>query len=190
MNRKNYNKKHNKKQNEPIVQCINANISQEKMIDIQAEAYYIALKKIEEENKHKELNKTTQYKWYEKIFLILNIYLFPIHISKKFSINKYIYETAYVLIISSLIRSIGTIGWIIGIYNFIFKTMCAIIENGMNIETIYTILFSICFVVFGSILIISANVFEKEEDSNRIYAYSASILALFSFCISVLTLIL
>ena len=57
-------------------------ISEERMIEIQAEAYYRAIKRIKDGEKNNNINSVgdtykKKYKWYEKILFIFNIFLFP-----------------------------------------------------------------------------------------------------------------
>lgn len=60
---------------------------------------------------------------------------------------------------------------------------------GVNNEIIGVGSFSLVILLFGSIFILAAGVFEKETDSNKIYAYSASVIALVSCIVSIVALL-
>lgn len=65
-------RKKNKKYNTENMLHHNESISK-KMIEIHEEAYYRALKRIEEENEsHNIREEKREYKWYEKILLVIN----------------------------------------------------------------------------------------------------------------------
>mgnify|MGYP003261625933 FL=1 len=77
MNRRIY-----KKKKEQIIRYIGNDISQEQMIDIQAEAYYRALMKVEkeknEENKKNEQNEQKKkHKLYQEILFVINVVFWP-----------------------------------------------------------------------------------------------------------------
>lgn len=84
MNRRIY-----KKKKEQIIRYIGNDISQEQMIDIQAEAYYRALMKVEKEkndkvNKKNEENKKNEqneqkkkHKLYQEILFVINVVFWP-----------------------------------------------------------------------------------------------------------------
>ena len=61
-----------KKQKQQIVKYESSNISQEQMIEIQAEAYYRALKRIEDEKAKEDEQKPERrkYKWYEEVLFL------------------------------------------------------------------------------------------------------------------------
>lgn len=56
--------------------------------------------------------------------------------------------------------------------------------------SINTFVFSFFIQLVGSFMIISGKAFNEEQDSMKIYAYSASIIALVSCIVSIVTLIL
>lgn len=49
------------------------------MIEIQSEAYYRALKRIEDEKNEadKEMAEKKKWKWYDKVLFLLNVIIFP-----------------------------------------------------------------------------------------------------------------
>lgn len=66
-----------KKPKQQIIKYESNNLSQEQMIEIHAEVYYRALKRIEVEKAKNDQQKSEKrkYKWYEEILFGLNIFL-------------------------------------------------------------------------------------------------------------------
>lgn len=77
--------KRKSKNKEQILKYESSNISQEKMIEIQAEAYYRALKRIEAEKTKDDEQKheKKKYKWYENILFVVNVLFWPWKINNK-----------------------------------------------------------------------------------------------------------
>lgn len=184
------NKRKLGKKKDEIVKYQSNSISQERIIEIQAEAYYRALKRIENE-KLKEAEKMPEknkYKWYEEVFFLLNTLFWPWKISKKFSVSNRIYDSILVLIISSTFVIVGTVIWIIGIIGQVYL-IYRMIKLGITGELLIISAIMLYVLLGGSILVLAGNEFEKEKDSNKIYAYSASIIALISCIVSIIALL-
>lgn len=178
------NKKNNLKNMQYINRCM---LSQEQMIEIQEEAYYRALKRIEQEHiLNKELKgkmKKKKFKRSERVLLVLNALFFPWKINKNFFIDNQIYDCVLVMstfmimtVVGSLMWALG-IGWLIDI--LIVRRIDSMIED---ISKCLVLLF------LGSAFILSGKAFEKETDSTKIYAYSASIYALISCIAAIITI--
>lgn len=183
--------KRKSKKNKEIVQYESSNLSQEKMIEIQAEAYYRVIKRIENEkeiksekeieNKHTEVRK---YKWYENILFVINALLWPWKIHKNFQLKDNIYDNVLVVFISIIMQILGTVLWLFGI--IIILSNFFINNNGI----ITTVAFAIFSLTFGSMFILAGGQFSEEKDSNRIYAYSSCMLALVGCIIAIVAIIL
>lgn len=183
--------KRKSKKNKEIVQYESSNLSQEKMIEIQAEAYYRVIKRIESEkeiksekeieNKHTEARK---YKWYENILFVINALLWPWKIHKNFQLKDNIYDNVLVVFISIIMQILGAVLWLFGIIiilsNFFIN----------NNDIITTVSFAIFSLTFGSMFILAGGQFSEEKDSNRIYAYSSCMLALVGCIIAIVAIIL
>ncbi len=179
-----------KKQKQQIIKYESNNMSQEQMIEIQAEAYYRALKRIEDEKAKADEQKSEKrkYKWYEEVLFCLNIFLWPWKISKRFTINNRIYDSVPVMFVSGILQLVGGLMWLVGmvslgaeVYNLIIRK----VTNGFFVTSAV----SIVLLSLGSIFILAGGEFEKETDSNKIYAYSASIIALVSCIVSIIALL-
>ena len=167
-------------------------ISEERMIEIQAEAYYRAIKRIKDGEKNNNINSVggtykKKYKWYEKILFILNIFLFPWITNKRFVLSDKIYDSVLVLVVSAIMQFLGTVAWLIGIGGIVY--FCIVLKAIKNMRVLGEKL-GVCFflTIMGSIFILAGNAFGKETNSEKIYAYSASILALISCIVSILAL--
>ena len=183
-------KRRSKKNKEQIVRYESSCISQEKMIEIQAEAYYRALKRIENEKNEsdEQNNEKKKYKWYEEIQFILNVLLWPWRINKKFNVSDRVYDSILVLFVWGVLKFIGGVMWIVGVIAFI-GMLWQIITIGFVNEFISTIPIVIISLLLGSVFVLAGDAFSKETDSNKIYAYSASIIALISCIVSIIAMI-
>lgn len=95
-----------KRQKQQIVKYESNNISQEQMIEIQAEAYYRALKRIEDEKTKEDEQKPERrkYKWYEEVLFCINVFFWPWKINKRFSVSNKIYDSIPVMFVSVALR--------------------------------------------------------------------------------------
>ena len=175
MNRRIY-----KKKKEQIIRYICNDISQEQMIDIQAEAYYRALMKVEKEkndevNKKNEENKKNEqneqkkkHKLYQEILFVINVVFWPWKINKKFHVGNGIYDSLLVLFVALVLYFCGFIMWLAGIIIILYAiyTIAKLGIDGINI-----FLWSLISMLIGSTFILAGKEFSKETDSNKIYAY-------------------
>ena len=180
----------NKNKAQVIKYDTNTSISKEQMIEIQAEAYYRAIKRDEDEKNvsNTPKMKRNQYKWYEKIGFLLNFFFWPWHICKKYRVVDGIYDSVLVILISSIMSFIGICGWLLGVVIIVFSVYKLICE-GFSVTFVWTILFGVFSILIGSFLTLSGKEFTKETDSNKIYAFSACIIALVSCVVSIISLI-
>lgn len=169
------------KKNNGKMQPEHSNMSEEKFIEIQAEAYYRALKRIEEECIKEEVVEKRTYTFWETVVYLLNVIFVPWKINKKFKLNR-VYDSLLVLIISSTLQIIGSIMWVTGVVIVINAIVPFV--SGISLEICYGLL----PILFGSIVVISGSEFGKETDSNKIYAYSASIIAIISCIVSIVAI--
>lgn len=182
-------KRKTKKQNISVVKNESKIMSQEQMIEMHAEAYYRALKRIEDEKAKDDQQKPEKrkYKWYEEVLFYLNISLWPWKINKRFSINNRIYDSIPVLFVSGVLRFVGGLMWLIGLVGFVFQIYSLVMRRVTN-DFFGIIAISFVLLAMGSMFILAGGAFEKETDSNKIYAYSASIIALVSCIVSIIAL--
>lgn len=183
-------RKNNKNKTQVIKHDANTSLSKEQMIEIQAEAYYRAFKRIEDEKNAGNISKPDRkkYTWYEKLGFILNFFFWPWHICKKYRVVDGIYGSVLVIIISSVMNVVGACGWFVGVGIILFS-VCKLISEGVNLSFVFSILFGLFSILIGSFLTLSGKEFTKETDSNKIYAFSACIIALVSCVVSIISLI-
>lgn len=162
---------------------------QDCMVEIQAEAYYRAFKKIEQEKMEiKEQVEERKEKWYISLLFALNILFFPWSINKRFNVNNQIYDSVLVFFVSGVLYVIGTFMWLLGIYTIIAEIIEMLkVEITNNLVILF--LFGMLFHFFGVIFILAGVAFYKERDSSKIYAYSASVIALISCVVGIIALI-
>ena len=194
-------KRDHKKQGKNTISNESSSLSQEQLIEIQAEAYYRALKRIEEEKADakesdgiEEENVDTKepmqekQKWYMTMFRVLNVLLFPWKISKRFCLKDRLYDNAIVAIISWISQVIGTLIWLVGIITITVGSF-SVIKSEMWYGLFFTISSGLVLDFMGSLLILAGDDFSKEEDSGRIYAFSSSVIALISLLVSIIALL-
>jgi len=179
-----------KKQKQQIVKYESSNISQEQMIEIQAEAYYRALKRIEDEKSKEDEQKPERrkYKWYEEVLFCINVFFWPWKISKRFSVSNKIYDSIPVMFVSGVLRLVGGFLWLAGLVGLGAEVYSLLISKIIS-NYLVTCSISLVLLSLGSIFILAGGAFEKETDSNKIYAYSASIIALVSCIVSIIALL-
>lgn len=179
-----------KKQKQQIVKYESNNISQEQMIEIQVEAYYRALKRIEDEKSKEDEQKPERrkYKGYEEVLFCINVFFWPWKISKRFSVSNKIYDSIPVMFVSGVLRFVGGFLWLVGLVGLGAEVYSVLIGKIIS-NYLVTCSISLVLLSLGSIFILAGGAFEKETDSNKIYAYSASIIALVSCIVSILALL-
>lgn len=184
-------KRNKNKPKSQIVKYEYNSISQNCMIEIQAEAYYRALKRIEQEKSELEVpirdKKVT--KWYMKILLVLNAFFWPWRINKYFRINDRIYDNILVAFVSAVLQGFGGVMWLFGTMLTIYD-IYKIITMGISVTLIILFVIAMLILFIGSTFVISDDKFSQESDSFKIYAYSASIIALVSCVVSVIAMLI
>lgn len=160
-------------------------VDEEKWICMQAEAYYRALKRIEAQKEIKNPESSVQLTRKEQILYIINFFFFSFKIFGKVKLKKEIYNLSIVFATSFIMELVGTAAWLGGLCGIPY-----LILKGELPFDIAIIAMGILLIFIGSMLIIGVRSFEKEEDSNKIYAFTASFLALASLCVSIVTLLI
>lgn len=167
-----------------IIKYDSNGLSQEQMIEIQTEAYYRAIKRIEseKENKYNEgkMNEERKYKWYENILFVLNVLICPWKIHKKFQLKDNIYDSVLVVFVSSMIQIGGELLRLLGVAII----LRAFFVGYRDILTIIAIV--MVSLTLGSAFILAGDQFGKEKDSNKIYAYSSCMLAIAGCIIAII----
>lgn len=119
------------------------------MIEIQAEAYYRALKKLELE-KNQQSTPQKNYKWSEKLLLIINMIVFPWRIIKKDQVSSKIYDSILVFIVSYTLMGIGSVLWLLGVIAVV-NALRNLLYISLS-RVIYSILLGIVCIFSGVLL--------------------------------------
>lgn len=160
-------RKKSKKRNTKNMLHHNESMSKEQIIEIYEEAYYRALKRIDEENEsHKITEERRKYKWYEKVLLVMNFLFWPWNIDKKYNVNSQMYDSVLVIVTSMMLLAIGGIMWIIGLGGS-FWAIYKIITLKMIKEVVDTIGIIVIFLTLGSSFVLAGKSFEKEMESSK-----------------------
>ncbi len=164
-------------------------LDEEKWISMQAEAYYRAMKRIDNEspkklsdneNVEKQTNDSANIKCLYKILYILNFLLCPFKISGRVKLKEGVYNLPIVFAVSLIMWFIGLLSWLFGLLLIPYSIILEKIPFDIALVPV-----AVISVFIGSMLIVGAQEFEKEEDNNQIYAFSATFLALVSLCVSI-----
>ncbi len=164
-------------------------LDEEKWISMQAEAYYRAMKRIDNEspkklsdneNVEKQTNDSVNIKCLYKILYILNFLLCPFKISGRVKLKEGVYNLPIVFAVSLIMWFIGLLSWLFGLLLIPYSIILEKIPFDIALVPV-----AVISVFIGSMLIVGAQEFEKEEDNNQIYAFSATFLALVSLCVSI-----
>lgn len=180
---KKYHKKTKRKKNTDI-------LTKEQLVEIHAEAYYRALKRIEEEQRDKRINSDKKEKKYQKgdVLFYINVILWPWKINKRFNVNQHIYNNILSVIISLVLKIFGFYLWLSGIITVVYKSIQMMFTISFASGIVH-LLIGFALLLWGSIFVMAGKEFEKERDGNTIYAYSASILALISCILGIVALL-
>lgn len=165
------------------------NVLQDQMIEIHTEAYYRALKRIEQEKEQEKVQtqEKKQDKWYTKLLFMLNVVLWPWKINKRFSINKRLYDSLLVLFVTVVLQVVGFLLWSFGVLAIIVE-ICQILKDGISSAAITTFSIALFMPVLGSAFTLAGKEFNNETDSNKIYAFSACVIALISCVVAIISL--
>ena len=107
--------------------------------------------------------------------------------SRRFRVSNRIYDSIPVLFVSGILRFTGGIMWLTGLVGIASGIYSVVSQKILN-DILGTGMIALVLLLLGSIFILAGGEFKKETDSNKIYAYSASIIALVSCIISVIAL--
>lgn len=165
-------------------------ISEERLTEIYAEAYYRALKRIEHERNVEQEQKLCKVKkpWYSWVFFWMNIFLFPFKLNKRIKFSGQLYDGLLVVIISTILETFGALVWFCGVANLVRGCYCAFTIE-VSPTQILKLIISAVLIFYGSFLVLVGKQFGKETESNKIYAYSASVLALVGCIVSIIALL-
>lgn len=179
--RKKYKKKDRQTENEIVL-----GVSTEEFAYIQEMAYYNAMKRLERDRETESI-ETGQKESISKNESKINFFKFCIYMilrpskaQEKLGLNVRIYDVLLSMVISGIYKILGHLIRLISIALciLIFKQKVSLIIG------IYVVIVAFVSIVMGSLLIISGVEFEKQDDRNCLYAYSASFIALIGLIVS------
>ena len=173
----------NKGKNDAKINSEIITMKKDELINIYAEAYYQAFKRLENE-REPEVDKE-DFKWYERLAYVLNVLFFPWVISHKFKIKEKAYDNMLVFVVTYLMEGIGAISWCVGIVGL----GCEVINLINKDLKLLPFVVGIYCLFFGSIMTISADKFSEETNPDRIYGFGSIIFAMISCVISIVAVI-
>lgn len=184
-------KKKDKEKTEQTVRKECGDISEERLIEIYSESFYRALKRLDEEKENAQKQTPDQKKgrllWTDAL-LVLNLIFCPFKISKRFKLNNRMYDGILVVIISVGLKCFGLLTWAVGLGKFVYD-LVNIFASGKSIVLFLSFIIDLTISFYGSFFYLAGKSFGEETESNKVYAYSASILALVSCVVSLIALL-
>lgn len=163
-------------------------INEKTLVQAIVKAYQIIEKNRNSAEETKISNKKMdKEKWYIKLLFILNVLCFPWKINKRFAINNQIYDSILVLFVSLVLGLVGAIVWFIGICAIVYGVVLLCQGTAGNVF-VGMLGMGLLLMILGSLFTLAGDEFSKVSDSNRIYAYSASIISLISCVVAIVSL--
>lgn len=163
----------------------------EKDIELYAEALYLAMKKYDEESKANSYNiikDTNEKEKPRQVRTALRTVFLPFLSNKKIITHGKIYIELLGWTVSIVIRFLGWIIWIIGIL-IIIASFVKMNHIGL-LSAIILVFMGIGLLAIGGSTIFAGRKFEEDTDSTDIYAYTSSIIALLSFILAIISLVI
>lgn len=193
-------RKNKRRANSTVGKCATDNIqgiSRETYVEMQAEAYYRALKRLDEEKAERsreEAQSVVKKKWYVKMKEFLIIVFLPLIATKRLKEKKSLYNSILSLCVTIALEGIGSILWIFGISGIFVCAKKFVYEIGLGMLTICGNLLCVALffvvMIMGAFFFVSGDSFSNETDNYKIWSFSASCLALVGCIISVVALII
>ena len=176
------NKKKRKKHSKNNEQIILKN-----QIKIYEEACYktVKHKELGESKVNEIIDNQEKSSLLENILFIINFFIWPWKIHKKFELINNLYDNVLVVYISLAMQLFGAVFWLICVIG-----MPIAIWNswGSINDVVSKISIGLLSGVLGSTFILAGREFSKETDSNKIYAFSSCILAFIGCIIAVIAI--
>lgn len=181
-----------KKKKKNTVKCVQIQdgslLSKNEWIEIHEEAYYRAMKRLQDEKNSEKLMKHEKEKWYANLLFVLNLLFLPWKETRFMKLKNHVYDNILVMVVSLVLEVAGIFLWLSGLIGSIILIITLIVGGFVPIVLEGLL---VCFLIWvmGSCFSICGKEFGKEQDSNRIYAYSSCIIALAGCIISLIALL-
>lgn len=165
-----------------------SNYSYDECIDIQAEAYYRALKRIESEKYCLEQMPATEpLSKRDKVHFFFNIFFHP----KKLKIKReHLADNLLVIIVTTTLDLIGYLLRLIALSLFAYSIYSFFKFPAQVTTNILYAVIAIPLKFLGGIFNASSVEIENGRDYNKLYAYSASIMSVLAVIIAMVALLM
>ena len=180
-------KKGNRERTAINIQSSNSCFSNEEMIEIYSESYYKALKRIEEEKTiGKEEKKISIL---IKILYMLNFFIWPFYISKKFQTHDSFADGILVVLLSWIFSVAGIGLWGLSLVWIIVCIVCVCEHSITLMEGCIGILLGVLLDMFGGMLWQANKEIFKETDSTKIHMCTGSFMAILGVIVAIISLV-
>lgn len=160
-----------------------SNFSYNECIEIQAEAYYRALKRIEVERISSPKNPNPS--WKERFSVLFEVFFRPKQLVKR---KKNLADSLLNIIVSTTLDIIGLLLRAIATAS-LFYSLYSLFRLPENwIQHVFYIVIYLGLIMVGGMFRAASMEIELERDYNKLYAYSASLMATLAVLISLITL--
>lgn len=175
-------------------------LEKENLIEIQAEAYYRALKQIDKENHSLEkfvaINQEEQRTKKQNLLLFLKLIFIPRKLSAELKSSSF--ADNFLSFLVSII--IGTIGAglrlcalllpFVGILKLYIDCVATSADISMWIAALDYFAFSILLALFGSLFTITGEELSKMKDTEKLYAYTSGIMGALALIVAVISMLI
>lgn len=175
-------------------------LKEKELLKIEERAAYNALKQFEKElmeaarrkeketqleiSREKEKEEKKDRRFYLKYCLAF--YLCPWLAYKYLKKNKRLYEDVIVVVITIFLEFIGSVGWLCAIVGIISRVIMCFWKH--ELQPLAPIGIFCIILVISVLLIIIGKRFSEESDSEKIYLFATTIMAILSFLVAAVTL--
>ena len=160
------------------------------LIELHSEAYYRALKKIEEEKTYQQNNSKKA-----KVLTILKLLFVPRKLAEEFKRNGFA-DNFLGLLVAVIIGLIGAVLRISAIGLLLvaginaYETIKADASVWMTIlDFLKYVPFSLALASFGSLFVIAGQEISQMKDSDKLYAYTSSIMGVLALIVAIISLL-
>ncbi|MEA4893966.1 MAG: hypothetical protein VB064_01750 [Oscillospiraceae bacterium] len=182
-------KKHKNEKTSPVNMppFIN-NYTYDQCVNIQAEAYYRALKRIEsEKHSQDQIPDAVPLSRKDKVRFFINIFFRP----KKLKIKKgHLADSLLLIVVTMILDLIGFLLRLIAVFLFAYSIYSFVMFPAQVTISILYIVISILLAFLGGVFIASSVEIENGRDYNKLYAYSASIMSVLAVIIAAIALLI
>ena len=175
-------------------------LEKENLIEIQAEAYYRALKRIDKENHSLEesvaINQKEQRTKKQALLVILKLIFIPRKLSAELKSSNFadnflsLLASIIIGIIGAGLRLCAMLLLIVGAWKLHIDCIATNADTSMWIAALDYFAFSILLALIGSFFTITGKELSEMKDTEKLYAYTSGIMGVLALIAAVISILL